>query len=675
LIFTPTQIKQLEQLIDTYFTSFAVQQVSHKYLTTSEKAVLRQYGISTTNITPTVSNAFKFGMLSEILGSKAKGMSFSEASRIIRSKSFLPLDIRERAVLESLDHQAYNEIRGLGNRVKKDMMTVVIEQSKKTRTEYEAVIRDAAKRAVLNRSSLTEMARDIGKKTQDWARDLDRVSDYILHDAHDHGRVYQMKKSKQVKKVYKHVFNQACENCIRIYLTNGVGSKPREFTIDELLSNGSNIGRKAKDWLSIVGCTHPYCFLNPRVKIYTTNGWVNIGDMKVGDEVLTHMGRFRKVTELVRHKYKPKENAIFNLLVRYDGKEIELNGITENHPVLTQNGWKIVSELRKSDKIKILQSICANCDNPVILYRYAYKKSNIYCSKKCQISARNKMMWKNDGYRKKMLANLTLAQATSKLPQSKKKQADSLRRYFMDNIGRGKAVTKNANNAVRKLIKEGKYKLTILENGRKSQKNKNTYIERKMSWLLREMGISIINDYVIKRESIYKNGRKKEYRADIFLPEHNVIIECDGEMWHDAAKDKKRDIEVKRLIGADTFRFKGNDIRNDLRGCKQRIGRSINNHSGKYGVVNAEILNVKKKTGAELNTYFRHNKDRILYNFSVEEDESYIANGLVVHNCRCETESIPQGAKWDDDKQSFIVGRTKEGERVRGTIKYTITQS
>lgn len=50
-----------------------------------------------------------------------------------------------------------------------------------------------------------------------------------------------------------------------------------------------------------------------------------------------------------------------------------------------------------------------------------------------------------------------------------------------------------------------------------------------------------------------------------------------------------------------------------------------------------------------------------VYNFSVEEDESYVLNGIVSHNCRCDLvplsdnvneESPPSGERFDEWLQS-----------------------
>ena len=50
-----------------------------------------------------------------------------------------------------------------------------------------------------------------------------------------------------------------CKYCVKLYLTAGQGSKPIEFGVVELMRNGSNIGRKAKDWKPVIGATHPWC--------------------------------------------------------------------------------------------------------------------------------------------------------------------------------------------------------------------------------------------------------------------------------------------------------------------------------------------------------------------------------------------------------------------------------
>ncbi len=56
------------------------------------------------------------------------------------------------------------------------------------------------------------------------------------------------------------------------------------------------------------------------------------------------------------------------------------------------------------------------------------------------------------------------------------------------------------------------------------------------------------------------------------------------------------------------------------------ITRIAANHAGKYPFVPVRVLGVSR---------WKVGKPRAVYNLSVAEDESYIAKGMVVHNCRC----------------------------------------
>lgn len=53
------------------------------------------------------------------------------------------------------------------------------------------------------------------------------------------------------------------------------------------------------------------------------------------------------------------------------------------------------------------------------------------------------------------------------------------------------------------------------------------------------------------------------YVADFFIPEHNVIIEADGEYWHSKPEaiehDKRRDLELK-AAGYTVIRLKEKDL-------------------------------------------------------------------------------------------------------------------
>ena len=61
-----------------------------------------------------------------------------------------------------------------------------------------------------------------------------------------------------------------------------------------------------------------------------------------------------------------------------------------------------------------------------------------------------------------------------------------------------------------------------------------------------------------------------------------------------------------------------------------------------------------------------------MYNFAVEEDESYLADGVVVHNCRCELKYLPEGWVWDEQEGRFRASKVNPDERIQRTSKVRI---
>lgn len=89
---------------------------------------------------------------------------------------------------------------------------------------------------------------------------------------------------------------------------------------------------------------HPRCF-EPLALVTTSTGPVPIQDVKSGDLVLTHRGRFRKVTGLLR---SPAPKALFHVGLVNGG---HASGGTAEHPALTDRGWVELAALRPGDRI------------------------------------------------------------------------------------------------------------------------------------------------------------------------------------------------------------------------------------------------------------------------------------------------------------------------------------
>lgn len=95
-----------------------------------------------------------------------------------------------------------------------------------------------------------------------------------------------------------------------------------------------------------------------------------------------------------------------------------------------------------------------------------------------------------------------------------------------------------------------------------------TDIEGIMGLSLQNEGIYVISQFPIRC--------KYGYILDFAIPNQKIDIECDGEVWHQLGnkKDKNRDGYLKSR-GWIILRFKGNDIKNNIQNCINKIKGAI----------------------------------------------------------------------------------------------------
>ena len=262
---TPAQIEELLEVIDKYSLTFMAHHVGVDVLSDKEKEFLIKSGVKLSQITRTsynVSQAFKFGILSDALqDSVVKNMSYDTLKEYISSGRVFKLNPLEKSALQSLEIQTAGELRKMANTIKGGMRNSLVNADKINHTvSHTKVVTDAAKKAIKDRKYVTSVISDIGHQTEKWDRDLGRIADYVMHTAFDEGRSMNiMKERGDQALVYKDVYPGACAHCARLLLTGGVGSEPKLFTVAELKGNGTNVGRKAKEWKAVIGPIHPWC--------------------------------------------------------------------------------------------------------------------------------------------------------------------------------------------------------------------------------------------------------------------------------------------------------------------------------------------------------------------------------------------------------------------------------
>lgn len=253
---------------------FAFENIGPEILSEGDIALLKIKGIDIDKYKDQDSylfQSFYFGILSaSIKDEKTKGLSYSDFKKYLNSAGFIPLTEQERNTLDALKKMTYEDINGLRNKIEKDVYGNLINQDYKD--SLKEIISQETQKSVENRRSIVDTKLAILEKSKEYGRDFDRIIDYRMHQAFDTGRAISIAKDNPDAKCYKDVYMGACKHCIDLYLTDGIGSEPKIFKVSELVSNGTNIGRKTKDWKPVIGPTHPYCRCTLR-KILANTIW------------------------------------------------------------------------------------------------------------------------------------------------------------------------------------------------------------------------------------------------------------------------------------------------------------------------------------------------------------------------------------------------------------------
>lgn len=161
------------------------------------------------------------------------------------------------------------------------------------------------KRTVLDEETKREAGEEIPERyVEDWqqfkselyhamddkARDWDRVAYYEIVDAQKQGMAHALMEDGNVDKlVYKMPLPTACSQCKFLYLEKD-GITPRLFKLSEMISNGTNIGRKPhatkggkvveggrpdgqETLKAVAGLVHPNCACQGPYKVTGHEHW------------------------------------------------------------------------------------------------------------------------------------------------------------------------------------------------------------------------------------------------------------------------------------------------------------------------------------------------------------------------------------------------------------------
>jgi hypothetical protein len=125
------------------------------------------------------------------------------------------------------------------------------------RRQKRDIIKVATAEAVAKVWTPERLASELGHKTGEWSRNWLRVARTELQGANNEGvAIEAMRAHGSEARVARVPESGACADCIRLFTKDG---RPIVFPVSELLTNGTNVGRKKADWRASLFCLHPQC--------------------------------------------------------------------------------------------------------------------------------------------------------------------------------------------------------------------------------------------------------------------------------------------------------------------------------------------------------------------------------------------------------------------------------
>ena len=180
---------------------------------------------------------------------------------------------------------------GLGRKVADQAAGITSLEDPALRAAVMGDIQDIVSAGIESRTSWRKIASQLAEKTGDWTRDWMRLASTEVQRAQEFGAARwiadEFGENANVAKIPN---PDACPTCRAVFLEDG---RPKVFTMKQLVTNGSNVGRKAKDAVPTIEPTHPHCrcrIVNVPVGWSFGEDWSLLppgGNMKLGKVTVT----------------------------------------------------------------------------------------------------------------------------------------------------------------------------------------------------------------------------------------------------------------------------------------------------------------------------------------------------------------------------------------------------
>jgi hypothetical protein len=458
----------------------------------------------------------------------------------------------------------------------------------------------------------------------------------------------------------------ACEECVRIHLMPDK-TTPRVWKLSEVSAGYHKRGEDRP----CISELHPHgrCLTDRAAPVVTERGIVPVCEIVVGDMVLTHTGKFRKVLSTFGKKGLPVGDGEDLVRVEFKAPQGRVHKIrmTTDHLLLTNEGWiRADSLVPGRHTLSYLHKECENCKKP---FPYNIKKPKIrFCSIGCfgefKEGKPHRLTPTLEGkarraegvrkhHREELIGSGLLEEKVFVCQECKKEFCCSLAYVNKKGHRVHRAVPKFCGQGCRSVSTTRKQWANPEHRANISSKNKVSMLNQYQS------GDRVVN-IEEARKALYAAGggpskdqkalfnkvrevypdavmelKIGKYYADIAIPSVKTVIEWDGGgHWMYVykgviSKEEMLDRDAKRQIfiegeGWHVLRYSPSSPAVDLFGDIRRV--ALNSLSG-YSFEPVEITGVVRIPYSKRSPFSR------MFDIKVEGDESFVVLGIISHNC------------------------------------------
>lgn len=467
------------------------------------------------------------------------------------------------------------------------------------------------------------------------------AADKLVMDRYERLKMYV----ETIRTVFDHARVEASPDWVKIYWTPSRGAMHCPDCL--ILAINSPYTKKTLPNTPRDGTTRCLCVTTPGSRILTKRGWIAIADVRKGDLVFTHRARWKKV--LKTHRNRPDKSHVQTWIKAPSGKTV---GATSDHRFLTPQGWESIKNI---DKLKL----------PMYNIKHEYLPN----------------MRSENPHRQQTWPMYYMSQCLSKLWSKKRLPGEGMHFLRYESEGKttmGESIIKRQNKKSNNQYWEKKTKEVQGYNGGKFYFYKKRWsqicfllgrwketicLQVSLALDLRQWTYSQWPCFASQKSQSGKR-RTGEFNLNAnkraqFLPYDRVSEEGDGR-------------GARAYICGDSSRMEMPRMRQNVSNVfKRRRAKKVlfNQMPEKsQAVTRMDMQTVREKIQGTLRTWWKAKKvlfprllqksqKTILYDLTVEDDQSFIVEGLVAHNsnCKChlmirykkpdDTEPIPEGVK------------------------------